>query len=183
MVSSALPSFAFRVAQRRGPCVECKSTKLWIVMWNFQSLVYLCVPLSGLTSEILLIIKINQHLWNRTKKPHFFFLLRTTTAVSTSKKGRLEQELPWQSPNPVYHGWQLMVSAVEKRYLHTACTSSPVTPTSAWKQPPFEWVGEILAPSKYFQSGLIQSSKGWRLSADTYMVFWLMMNVVNVAWM
>lgn len=63
-----------------------------------------------------------------------------------------------------------MVSAVEKHYLHTACTLSCVTPTSAWKQPPFEWVGEILAPSKYFQSGLIQSSKWWRLTADTYMV-------------
>lgn len=63
-----------------------------------------------------------------------------------------------------------MVSVVEKRYLHTACILSCVTPTSAWKHPHFEWVGAILAPSKYFHSGLIQSSKGWRSGADTCMV-------------
>lgn len=63
-----------------------------------------------------------------------------------------------------------MVSVVEKYYLHTGCILSCVTPTFVWKHPHFEWVGEILAPSKCFQSGLIQSSKGWRSSADTCMV-------------
>lgn len=46
-------------------------------MGNFQSLIYLCVPLPGLTSEILLIIKTNQHLphGNTTKTTHLFIYL------------------------------------------------------------------------------------------------------------
>lgn len=60
-----------------------------------------------------------------------------------------------------------MVSIVEKRYLHPGCILSCVTPTSVRKHPCFEWVGEILAPSKYFHSGLISERQRLEISADT----------------